>query len=457
MSDPLPPMAAPIAHPVPAPVRVRVAILGAGNRGVGAYGAYLLRRPDLAQLVAIADPRSDRLQAAGEQHGITPEHLYPSWEDLLKRETGLDAIIIATPDALHLQPALAAIRHGVSILLEKPICPTEPEVRRLLAAARRRGADITVAHVLRYTQFFARIKELLERGVIGQLQTVRHTEQVGYWHFAHSYVRGNWRRAEESSPMILAKACHDFDILQWLIGSPCVELNSYGNLGHFTPQNAPEGSTDRCDQGCKVERICPYSAQRIYLEKLPPGDRWPHNVVSLDTSAEGLTLALHDGPYGRCVYRCDNDVADHQVVSLRFANGVDASMNVSGFTRENTRTIHLMGSHGEIIGNFTGNEITVTDFRIDDMRTSQLTVHGDSLHGGGDEGLMADFIGRVQDRLRGTDRTAPMTSLEQSVASHFMAFAAETSRLRGTAIRLQHGRARQPRDTPAPAERDAAE
>lgn len=424
------------------PTRARVAILGVGSRGAGAYGAYLLRRPDLAHIVAIADPRGDRLQAAGSQHGVTPEHLYASWEDLLKRETELDAIIIATPDNQHLQPALAAIRHGVSILLEKPICPTEPEVRRLLASARRRGADITVAHVLRYTPFFARIKELLDRGVIGQLQTVRHTEQVGYWHFAHSYVRGNWRKTAESSPMILSKACHDFDILQWLIGAPCVELNSYGGLSHFTAEHAPEGSTERCDQGCKVERSCPYSAQRIYLERIPPADRWPHSVVALDTSPEGIAMALHEGPYGRCVYQCDNDVADHQVVSLRFANGVDASLNVSGFTRDNTRTIHLMGSHGEIIGNFLNNEITVADFRIDDMRTSQLTVHGDSLHGGGDEGLMADFIGRVLDRLRRGETTTPPTSLEQSVDSHFMAFAAETSRLRGTAVRLRHSKGR---------------
>lgn len=404
---------------------------------MGAYGAYLLRRPDLAQVVAVADPRQEWLEAAGAQHGVAAENLYSSWEDLLKRETGLDAIIIATPDRVHLEPALAATRHGASILLEKPICPTEPELRRLLATARRRRSDITVAHVLRYTPFFARIKELLDRGVIGELQAIRHTEQVGYWHFAHSYVRGNWRRTEDSSPMILSKACHDFDILRWLVGSPCVELNSYGRVGHFTPENAPEGSTDRCDQGCKVERICPYSAQRIYLERLPPADRWPHNVVSLDTSAEGLSRALHEGPYGRCVYRCDNDVADTQIVSLRFANGVSASMTVSGFTRENTRTIHLMGSHGEIGGNFTKNEITVSDFRIDDKRTSQLTVPSDSLHGGGDEGLVADFIGRVQDRMRYGASDKALTSLEESVDSHMMAFAAEESRLRGVCVRLQ--------------------
>ena len=422
------------------PRRARIAILGAGSRGIGAYGAYLLRRPDLAHLVAIADPRDDRLHAAGALHGVAQAHLYREWEDLLRQETALDAIVIATPDRLHLQPALAALRHGVSILLEKPICPTEAEVRRLLAAARRHGGDVTVAHVLRYTPFFIRIKELLDRGVIGTLQAVHHAEQVGYWHFAHSYVRGNWRRADEASPMILAKACHDFDILRWLIDAPCTDLNSFGGLGHFAAANAPAGSTERCDQGCAVERSCPYSAQRIYLEKHPPSDHWPHNVLSLDTSAEGVAGALHLGPYGRCVYRCDNDVADHQVVSMRFANGVSASMTVSGFTRDITRTIHLMGSHGEIVGDFNANEITVADFRIDDKRTSQLTVHGDSLHGGGDEGLMADFIGRVLDRLRRGGATAPPTSLERSVDSHIMAFAAETSRLRGTAIRLARRR-----------------
>lgn len=417
--------------------RVRVGIFGAGNRGVGAYGAYLRRRPDLAQVVAIADPRTDRLSDAGAQHGVAPDHLYDTWEALLQNEKDLDAIIIATPDHLHLRPALAAMEHGASILLEKPICPKEDEVRLLLDAARRKRADITVAHVLRYTPFFARIKELLDRGVIGQLQSIRHTEHIGYWHFAHSYVRGNWRRLDQASPMVLAKSCHDFDILRWLIGDACVELNSYGTLGHFTRANAPEGATERCDQGCKVERSCPYSAQRIYLEKFPPENRWPHNVVALDTSPEGLAMALHEGPYGRCVYMCDNDVMDHQVVSMRFANGVDATLNISAFTRENTRTIHLMGSHGEIIGNFFGNEIQVSDFRIDDMRTSQLTVHSDGYHGGGDDAIMADFIGRVQDRLRRGETSVPLTSLEQSIDGHLMAFAAERSRLSGRQVVLR--------------------
>jgi predicted dehydrogenase len=416
--------------------RVRVGIIGAGHRGIGSYGAYLLRRPDLAQVVAIADPREDRLREAGAQHGVGVQHLYDDWEALLAGERDLDAILITTPDHLHLQPALRAMEHGISILLEKPICPTEPEVRLLMKQARQHNADITVAHVLRYTPFFARIKELLERGVIGRLQTIRHTEHIGYWHYAHSYVRGNWRRLDEAAPVILTKTCHDFDILQWLIGAPCEEISSFGRLGYFTRENAPEGATERCDQGCAVERVCPYSAQRIYLEKFPPENRWPHYVVSADTSAEGLARALHEGPYGRCVYMCDNDVADHQVVAMHFADGIDVSMTLSGFTHDNTRTIHLMGSHGEISGDFFANEITVTDFRTEDTRTGVLKLHSDGYHGGGDDAMVADFIGRVQERLRGRDPAPALTSLEASVHSHLMAFAAERSRLSGRSVRL---------------------
>jgi predicted dehydrogenase len=236
--------------------------------------------------------------------------------------------------------------------------------------------------------------------------------------------------------MILAKACHDFDILNWLVGDRCTELSSFGRLGHFTLDHAPDGSTERCDQGCAVERTCPYSAHRIYLEKLPPADAWPHNVLSLDTSPEGIAGALHAGPYGRCVYRCDNDVVDHQIVAMRFANGVDATMTVSAFTSEVTRTIHLMGSLGEIEGDFGRNEITVTDFSLGDRRTSKLTVPNDGLHGGGDDGLMADFLGRVQARKRRGNAPEAPSSLEASVASHRMAFAAERARRTGRTVRL---------------------
>lgn len=415
---------------------VRVGLLGAGSRGVDAYGSYVLRRPDLARIVAIAEPREERLMFAAQLHEVGPTHCYPSWEDLLSRESDLDAIVIATPDNLHLQPALSAIEKGVSILLEKPICPTEEEVLLLRGAARQRNADITVAHVLRHTTFFSQIRGLLDNGVLGRLQTVQHTEQIGYWHFAHSYVRGNWRRRGESSPMIVAKACHDFDMLRWLVGARCEKLSSFGHLGHFTLENAPEGSTDRCDQGCAVERVCPYSAIRIYLEKFSPANTWPHNVLSLDTSPAGIARALHEGQYGRCVYRCDNDVADQNVVCMWFANGVSATLSVSAFTGENTRTIHLMGTHGEIFGNFNEQELTLTDFRTSEVRQIRFTAPVEGRHGGGDDGVMAEFLARAQLRRRQATVPPPLTSLEESLDSHMMAFAAEKSRRTGRTIDL---------------------
>jgi predicted dehydrogenase len=423
-------------------IRAKLGILGVGNRGATAYGRYVLRRPDLAEVVAVADLRPDRLALVGEEHNVPAAHRHSDWTDLLRSETDLDAVIIALPDRLHYSAAMAAIRNGWAVLLEKPICTTQAEIRSLRAAARRRGADVTVAHVLRYTPFFLRIRELLGRKVIGELQTVRHTEHIGYWHFAHSFVRGNWRRAEDASPMILAKACHDFDILRWLVDAPCVHVDSVGRLGHFTLANAPEGSTDRCNEGCAVERVCPYSAPRIYLERLPPANAWPHDVLTLDTSPAGIAKALHEGPYGRCVYRCDNGVMDHQSAMLRFANGVTATMNVTAFTRQNTRTIHLMGTHGEIFGDFEAGTISVVDFRIDDTRTSTLSLPPDAVHGGGDDQLMADFLGRVLERKRRGASPDALTSLEVSLESHDMAFAAERSRLAGERVVLRRSPAK---------------
>ncbi len=416
--------------------RLRVAVLGAGSRGAGAYGGFLLRRPDLAQLVAIADPRPDRLALAGAAHGLAPAHLYPGWQSLLESEPELDAVIVATPDKLHLAPALAAIARGLAILLEKPISPTAREVEALLAAARRHGADVTVAHVLRYTPLFARIKEVLERGVIGRLHAIRHTEHIGYWHFAHSYVRGNWRRERLASPMILAKACHDLDILNWLVGAPCTELASYGGGSATSPwptrPKAARSAATRAARWSVPAPIRPIASTWRSCRRPMPG----RTTLTTEPTAEGVAAALHNGPYGRCVYRCDNDVADHQVVALRYAGGIDATLTVSAFTSEITRTIHLMGSLGEIEGDFLRNEITVTDFSIGDRRTSRLTVPNDGLHGGGDDALMADFLGRVQARRRRGNAPEAPSSLEASVASHRMAFAAERARKTGKTVRL---------------------
>ena len=195
--------------------------------------------------------------------------------------------------------------------------------------ARKRGKVLSVCHVLRYTPFFSKIKELLDKGCIGRLISIQHNENVGYWHYAHSFVRGNWRNSEDSSPMILAKSCHDMDIMLWLAGADCRSISSYGSLTHFKSENAPEGAPYRCMDGCPVQNECPYYAPRLYLTE---NTSWPTSVISADTGIEARTKALREGPYGRCVYRCDNNVVDHQVVAIEFKNDVTAVFTMSAFT-----------------------------------------------------------------------------------------------------------------------------
>jgi len=419
---------------------VTIAIVGAGNRGADVYARLLTGLPEPARIVAVAEPDRGRRERLAERDGVPSDHLFSSASELFSRPRLADAVVIATPDTQHLEPARQALALGYHLLLEKPIAPTLPEVNELQAAARDAAGTVTVAHVLRYSPFFLAIERLLRDGRIGQLVTVQHTENIGYWHFAHSYVRGNWRREADASPMILAKACHDLDLLRWLVGTSCTSVASYGGRHHFRTENAPEGSTERCSGGCAVERTCPYSALRIYDERFAGASSWPLSVVAEDPAPERLRRALEEGPYGRCVYRCDNDVADHQVVALQFgdsgakndvAGGVAATLTVSAFTEENTRTIHLMGTHGEIHGHLGRGEIVLNDFTTGQRLV--VPVNGsDDAHGGGDEGIVRDFLAR----LRG-QRTGPAGSdLSASVESHLMAFAAERSRLEGRTVEL---------------------
>ena len=258
-----------------------IAILGAGNRGADVYAELMAQRPNQARVVAMADARPERLAHVGERFGLGADALFASAEALLERVHDLDAVVVATPDNAHVAPAVAALERGLEVLLEKPIAPDLEGVRSIERAAARKGAgSVTVAHVLRYTPFFRGLKELLDEGRIGRLVAVQHTENIGYFHFAHSYVRGNWRREADASPMLLAKACHDLDLLRWLVGAPCTAVTSVGGLAHFRSENAPEGATERCLDGCAVERSCPYSAVRIYLERFGGSTDWPNSVVA---------------------------------------------------------------------------------------------------------------------------------------------------------------------------------
>lgn len=420
---------------------ITLAVIGAGNRGGDAYAGWSLHHPDQARVVAVADPREERRNLVGEQHQIPPERRFSRWEELLAGPRLADGVIIATPDQMHVEPALRAMELGYDILLEKPIAPTRDEVLRVARAAERlqvRGGSVTVAHVLRYTPFFSTLKSLLDQGRIGRLVSVQYTENIGYWHFAHSYVRGNWRQEATSSPMILAKSCHDMDMLRWLVGRSWERIASFGSLLHFRPENAPEGAPERCTDGCPASEHCPFDAVRFYVERLAHQTGWPVSVITHDFSREGRLRALREGPYGRCVYRSDNDVVDHQVVSLEFEGGVTAAFTVCGFTEENTRTLKLMGTHGEIRGHLEKGELEVRSFRPEGAPGAGqevLRVASGSGHAGGDEGLMEAFVARLAARREGRVPEEALTSLAESLESHLMAFAAEEARREGRVVR----------------------
>ena len=407
-------------------------------------------------MVAVAETDGARRAVLAEEHGIGPEGSFADWGELLDGPSRSDAVVIATPDREHAAPAIAALEAGYDVILEKPIAPTLDEVRAVGEAAARSMGTVTVAHVLRYTAFFSAVRRLLDEGQIGELITIEHTERIGYWHFAHSFVRGNWRNEALSSPMILAKACHDLDLIRWLAGDRCIAVASFGGLHHFRAEQAPPGALDRCIDGanrCPAASECPFDAVRLYVERTEGVTAWPISVITDDPSAAGRLAALETGPYGRCVYHVDNDVADHQVVALDFANGVRASMTVSGLTADNTRVVTLGGTRGELRGRLDTGEIEIrrflpgpdaaSDGPWDRDELGHAALRGDERivlnatavpphdgHGGGDDGLMTDAIARLRARRDGEPGAdeAARTSLAESVDSHLMAFAAEESR-----------------------------
>ncbi|OCT10922.1 oxidoreductase [Paenibacillus pectinilyticus] len=401
---------------------VTIALIGAGLRGVN-YTGYALEHPDELQVVAVAEPNRQRSHKFKRMHGISDEMCFDSWEDLLAKPKLADAVLICTQDNMHYEPTIKALEAGYHVLLEKPMSPDKMECIRMGERSQQYGRVFSICHVLRYTNFFQTIKSLLNEGVIGRLMSIQHNENVAHWHQAHSFVRGNWRKAAESSPMILAKSCHDLDIILWLAGAECTHVSSFGSLSHFKKENAPEGAPLRCLDGCPVSDQCPYYAPKVYLTD---NIEWPTSAISDNLSLEARTKALQEGPYGKCVYHCDNDVVDHQIVNLEFANEVTAAFTMSAFTLDCSRTLKLMGTKGEIRAAMEKNEIELIDFETGLTKQISLETPGGHIgHGGGDFGLIRDFIKQVQLDGKGNG----LTSADHSVQSHLMAFAAEQSRL----------------------------
>ena len=413
---------------------MKFVLIGAGQRGM-VYARYAFKKGHEIAAVAEADPV--RRQTAAAEFGIPAERQFEAGAALLAESRMGEAAIIATMDRDHFSEAIPAMEKGYHLLLEKPISPLPEETLAVEKAAERTGRHIAVCHVLRYSPFFREIRKVIDEGGIGRVITIQHNENIGNWHIAHSFVRGNWRRSDLSSPLIMQKSCHDMDLLVWLTGSKCSSVASFGDLTYFRSENAPEGAAERCCD-CRLKDSCRFSAYRSYL---PLAGNWPAAVLTGDQSEEGLREAIRTGPYGRCVYRCDNNVCDHQVTILKFENGVTATFNLSGFTNLMTRTMKIMGEDGEIRASEAENVIEVTRFAGNGTEKNESKIirpeQATSGHSGGDSGIVDDFLAMLEGR-----GSVSATEIHESVESHMMACAAEEARVTGKVVSLADFRRR---------------
>ncbi|MBY7142848.1 Gfo/Idh/MocA family oxidoreductase [Virgibacillus sp. NKC19-3] len=406
-------------------------IIGAGDRGARGYGPYALDHPNELKIVAVAEPNNYRRNKVCESHFISQENAYISWDSLLDEKKIADIAIICTMDQEHFEPTMKALELGYHVLLEKPMSSDPLECIEMERTAKQYDRQLRICHVLRYTEFWSKIKEIVDKGTIGDVASVQLNENVEIMHMSHSFVRGNWKNKETSSPMILQKSCHDMDIISYIVDKKCERVSSYGSLMHFKEENAPKGAPERCLDGCPAELKCPFHAGRYYLGE---GRSWARKFTE-DDSNEGIIKALHQTDYGKCVYQSNNNVVDHQVVNMEFENGATATFSMSGFTREQTRIVQIMGTKGEIRGNMAENSISIFDFltRHETVINFANPVGG---HGGGDMEIVRSFLLDIDN-----EQYESKSSASSSLSSHLMAFAAEESRLtRGQSINLDEYR-----------------
>ncbi len=403
-----------------------VAVLGAGGRGCG-FGNLIQHFNYLAKVTAVAEPRDEYRRSFAEQHQIPSSQVFNTWQEFCEKPRMTDAVVISTLDQDHVGPAVACLQKGYDVLLEKPMANTLADCRAIEQAQRRSGQIVSVCHSLRYHKGFRKVKDLIAGGAIGRLMTLDLIEQVNYRHQAHSFVRGNFGNEGRAAFMLLAKSCHDIDYLCYLADQPCLRTSSFGSLSFFKRENAPPGSTERCTDPCPLESKCEYSAIKVYVD----GERqyWPAAMCSHDHSREAHFRAIQTGPYGRCVWKCDNDVVDHQVVNLEFDREITATFTMTAFTLDGGRQLRAHGTAGDL--RFDESSITIKTFA--DRNVQRIEIGGEEgSHGGGDMRVMLDWLLA----LHSWDASAIVANAQESLKSHTVVFAAEKSRLEKRMVQI---------------------
>ena len=401
-----------------------IAIIGAGARGA-LYADTIRQFSHFGKVTAVAEPREIYREAFAKANDISRHQVFADWREFVARPAMADAVVIATLDRDHVGPAVACMELGYDVLLEKPMATSLEDCRAIEAAQRRTGRIVAVCHSMRYHKGCRKVKELIAGGAIGELVTLDQLEQVVYWHQAHSYVRGNWRNEASSTFMLMAKSCHDIDYISYLVDRPCLKVSSFGALNYFRRDKAPAGSADRCTDACPLEPSCPYSAIKAYVQS--NREVWPASVVSHDHSAEAHMAAIRTGPYGRCVWKCDNDVVDHQTVNMLFAGDITATFTMTAFTKDGGRKVRAHGTLGDL--SYDENAIMVKTFADNNVIRIDL---GEELggHGGGDTRVICEWLQALHSR---DDRNL-VANAQESLKTHSIVFAAEQSRREGRTV-----------------------
>ena len=413
--------------------KITAIVIGAGSRGQ-CYTNEMFKYPDKFQVVGVAEPIENRREFVKNKHGISDEHCFDTWEKILELPKFADVAIISTMDRMHFAPAMEAIRKGYNLLLEKPAAPTAEECFLIEKEAKKYGVKILVCHVLRYTPFYTTLKRIIDEGRLGKIMSIQHCENVGNTHQSHSFVRGNWGNSVKSTPMLLQKCCHDMDILQWLVGKDVKRASSFGSRSYFTEDNAPEGAPEYCIDGCPHADTCYYNAVKLYLES---DSKWFRGAATgiVDPTDEQVETALRTTQYGKCVYKCDNDVVDHQVVNLEFEDGVVVDFNMCAFN-QGGRYIRIMGTKGEIYNVGDDGRLKLFDFATRQIEEIDVYAYGntiDSGHGGGDAGI----IRALYDYITTGEVTEQLSEIGISVKNHMIVFAAEQARLTGQVVDVE--------------------
>lgn len=416
-------------------------IVGAGHRSM-IYASLAKTDPDMLNIIGVADPDPIKRRLAAEEFGIPEDMQFYDADELASRGRIADVIINGTMDSQHIKTAVPLLRLGYDMILEKPLAVSREETELLYETAKQYGNTVYVCHVLRYAPFYRKVYEYLDR--IGDVINIQLTEHVSYHHLVVSYVRGKWRSEEEcGAGMLLAKCCHDMDLMLWFAGDARpVSAASFGSDFAFSADKIPKRAGTRCLCDCEIETECPYSAKKHYIDH---PDRWRFYVWDCfsgqnPTIEDKINSLKTDNPYGLCVYKCGHKVVDHQSVLVNFDNGMTATLNMIGGAAKAERNVHIIGTKGEIKGTFDDSVIRLRlidqspeckTFYTEDV--IDLKIDGDKSgmtggHGGGDVELARDFVRAV--RGEATSPCAP--SLDVSIASHLAVFAAERSRKNGT-------------------------